>query len=92
MTYNDKEYFIDKKILLEILFVIGKPEEQQKMIPQTLKKVKWYETILGIKATKDIRKGEMINVPIKLTLPTEERDIISKISRPANGSNLIIPK
>lgn len=92
MTLPDgKEYFIEKEILLGILWVIGNREEQQKMVPQKLTRVKWYETVLGIKATKDIHKGEMINVPIKLTLPAEESDIISEIRRPSGSSDLIVP-
>ena len=91
LTYDGKEYFVDRNLFLEFVFAIGRPEDQQKMIPQTITNVKWYETILGIKATKDIHKGEMINVPIKLTLPTQERDTISEIRRPSGGSNLIVP-
>lgn len=61
--------FISRKTLLEILFAIGKPGDQQKMIPQTLETIHHYKTVLGVKANKDIAKGEMINFPIELSVP-----------------------
>ena len=92
MTYDNKEYFVDRNLFLEFVFAIGRPEDQQKMVPQKIYNVRWYETVLGIKATKDIHKGEMINVPIKLTLPAREQDTISDVRRPSGGSNLIVPQ
>ena len=91
-TSEDKEYFIDRNLFLEFVFSIGRPEDQQKMVPQKIYNVRWYETILGIKATKDIKKNEMINVPIKLTLPVREGETISDVRRPNGGSNLIVSK
>ena len=61
--------YLQRKYLLEVLFAIGKPEDQQKMIPQTLETIHHYKTVLGIKATKEIKKGEMINFPIELSVP-----------------------
>jgi len=76
---GDEMGFIEAKHLFEFLFTIGSRNEQRKMIPQELTRVKHYETIIGIKATKDIRKGEMINVPISITLPTEREEAIAEI-------------
>ena len=92
MTYDNKEYFVDRNLFLEFVFAIGRPEDQQKMVPQKIYNVKWYETVLGITATKDIKKGEKINVPIKLTLPAHEQDTISDVRRPSGSSNLIVPQ
>ena len=80
---DGKQYFISRKILLEILFAIGKPEDQQKMIPQTLETVHHYKTVLGIKATKQIGKGEMINFPIELSVPCSalRQDVIGKLPK-----------
>ena len=75
---GDKRGFIDRKTLYEFLWMIGTPEDHKRMIPQKITKVKWYETVLGITATKDIKKGERINVPIKLSLPATEEEIIGE--------------
>ena|SRR3990167_8950358 len=72
---------IQRKYLLEMLFACGKPEDQQKMIPQTLETVHHYKTVLGIKATNDIAKGEMVNFPIELSVPCNalRQDIIGAL-------------
>ena len=77
--------FVSRKILLEILFAIGKAEDQQKMIPQTLETIHHYKTVLGIKATKDISKGEMINFPVELSVPCAalQQDVIGGIPKGA---------
>jgi len=84
MTFPDgKEHFVPTKILLEILFALGKPEDQRKMIPQTLETVHHYSTTLGIKATKEIAKGEMINFPIELSVPCSSlrQEVISSLPK-----------
>ena len=75
--------FIERKILLEILFAIGKPEDQRKMIPQTLETIHHYKSVLGIKASKDIGKGEMINFPIELSVPCSalRQDVIGSLPK-----------
>ena len=66
---NGDKVFVKRDHLNQILFAIGKAEDQRKMIPQKIHTVHWFETVLGVKATKDIRKGEMINFPIKASVP-----------------------
>ena len=80
-TPEGKEFFVKKEEFLVFLFTIGNPEEQAKMVPQKLTKSKWYETILSVKATKDIRKGENITFPIKISLPAVEEEIIGEIKK-----------
>lgn len=80
---GDYTAIIRRDLFYSFLFAIGRAEEQREIIPQTLTKVRWLETVLGIKATKDIRKGEMINVPVKLSIPLEKQAVITK------GRNLI---
>lgn len=90
MTLPDKSVvFVSRKVLLEILFAIGKPEDQQKMIPQTLETVHHYSTVLGIKANKDIHKGEMINFPVELSVPcaTLRQDVIGSVPKGAKIGN-----
>ena len=67
-TPEDKEYFIDRNLFLEFVWAIGRPEDQQKMVPQTLETVHHYKTILGITTTKDVKKNEKINVPVELSI------------------------
>ena len=85
---NGDEIHVDKKHLLEMLFAMGKPEEQQKMIPQKLTRVRWYETVLSIKAKKDIHRGELITFPIKLSLPPLEEEVVGEIRESAIKSNI----
>ena len=79
------EAHIERKHLLEIFFACGKPEDQQKMIPQTLETIHHYKTVLGIKATKEIAKGEMINFPIELSVPCAalQQDVIGGVPKGA---------
>ena len=90
-TFPDgKECLIKKEHLNAVLFAIGTAAEQMQMIPQKLTKVRWYETILGITATKDVKKGEKLIFPIKLSMPTEEQEAISKVN--IDKSGIILPK
>lgn len=80
ITFPDgKIAYVKRELMHEMLFAIGDAESQKKMIPQKVIHTKWLETVLGIKATKDIRKGEMINVPVKISLPSQEEEIIGKL-------------
>lgn len=72
------ETYIKREHFNAFLFAIGKPSEQREMIPQKQQTVRTIETTLGIKATKDIRKGERINVPVKLDIPINQQEIIGK--------------
>lgn len=66
-TFPDgKEAFLDRKLFLEMCFAIGQPSEQRSMIPQIIKKVHTKETMFGVKATKDIKKGQMVNFSAKV--------------------------
>lgn len=90
---GNKESFIDKKLIYEMLFACGEPKDQQKMIPQRITTVRNYETVLGIKASGDIRKGEMINVKVSIPLPAIVEDIIADArGQKKSDSGLIVPK
>lgn len=70
-----------KEHLNAVLFAIGTADEQRKMIPQTIRRSKWYETIVSVKAKRDIAKGEDITFPIKITLPSVEQEAIAEIKQ-----------
>lgn len=84
-TFPDgKESFVDKKHLIEMLFAMGTENEQTDMVPYKITRAKWYETILSVVAKKDIRKGEKIVFPIKITLPSQEQEMVSGFKKLAN--------
>jgi hypothetical protein len=77
---NGEESLVKREHLMGVLFVMGNPSEQKKMIPQTIQKVRWYETVVGVKAKADIKKGEVINFPIKLSLPSLEEEVLQDLA------------
>lgn len=84
-TFPDGKTSVVKTSLLnELLFTIGDPEAQRKLIPQTIETVHKYTTVLGIKATKNIEKGEMINFPVSLSVPcaTLKTQVIGSVPKP----------
>lgn len=76
---NGKVGTFKREHLHAFLFAIAKEEEQRKLIPQTTKRSKWYETTVGVTATKNIMKGEKIVFPIKLSLPTIEQEVVAEM-------------
>lgn len=69
MPDGEKAY-VKRENLNQVLFAIGRPEDQQKMIPQKIETVHHQMVQLGITAHKDIRKGEKINInPITVSVP-----------------------
>jgi hypothetical protein len=78
-TFGNKVAYIDRNDLNQILFTMGDPQSQRKLIPQTIINKKWYETVLGITAQKNIKKGEEIVVKVKIDLPSTEEQIIGEI-------------
>ena len=80
------ETYVDRKELHGFLFLIGRRLDQEQLIPQRQQTIRNLETVLGIKATKDIKKGEYINVPVKIPIPLGESEFIG----PMQKSNKII--
>lgn len=68
---------IKREHFIAFCFAIGSEEDQQALIPQKVTSVRNYETMLGITATKNIAKGEKINVRVKIPIPVSEEEIIS---------------
>lgn len=79
VTFPDgKQAFVKKEYLNAILFAIGNDEEQRQMIPTTVQQVRWYETVVSVKAKKDIHKGDNITFPIKISIPSPQEERLSK--------------
>ena len=87
---DGKVEYVKKEVLLGLLVSIGKSNEIEQIMPLKTRRMKWYETTLGVKATKDIKKGEMISFPVKLELPATEEELLGLKKRSASG--LVIPK
>lgn len=78
---NGDKVVVDRNGLNAMLFAMGNRTEQMKMIPQVETRSRHYETVLGITAKKDIRKGEQIVVPVSIALPTFEEEVIAEAKR-----------
>lgn len=81
ITFPDgKEAFVKRDYFQSFLFAISKPEEQRDMIPQVITKVHSKETLFGIKATRDIAKGEMINFSAKVDFecPYYKQEVLTR--------------
>lgn len=69
---------VKKEHMLSALFAIANAEEQLKMVPVQKTLSRWYETIVSVTATKDVKKGEELTFPIKLSLPAHTYDVLSE--------------
>lgn len=79
---DGSQSFISKEDLMSMLFYIGKPSEQNSMVPQIITKVRKHESLFWGIAHKDIRKGERIIFAGKLTCDRSHREeVISKSER-----------
>lgn len=72
---------VKKEHLHAILFAIGTEAEQRKLIPQVKRTSRWYETVVSVKAKKDIKVGENITFPLKLSLPTQSEEVIAEVKK-----------
>lgn len=74
---NGESSLVKREHLNAIMFTMGTEEEQRQLTPQTLTRIRNYETTLGITAKKDIRKGEKINVHVKIPIPLSQEDVLA---------------
>ncbi len=75
------ETTVKREHLMSMIFAMGTEDQQRHLIPQKISQVRFLKTTLGIKATKDIQKGEMINIPVELKLPSIEEEVIGSIKQ-----------
>ena len=78
---NGDKALVKRENFQAFLFAVGTPEQQRSLLAQSTKHVRWYETTVGVTAKKDIRKGEKIIFPIKITLPAFEQEAVSELGR-----------
>jgi len=97
---NGDTAFIKKELLLSLLWVIGKRSEQRKMIPQKITKVRHYITTLWVQIKQDMKKGDILKIPVNISLPAVSEEVIAelkkdakklKVERDPNQSQIIVP-
>lgn len=81
ITLAGKTIVVKKEHLHSILFAIGNEKEMRDLTPQVKRLARWYETTISVKAKKDIRAGEEIVFPIRLSLPTVEEEVIGTMEK-----------
>ena len=72
---------IPRDALNAMLFSIGKPEDQMKMVPEIQTNTRHYETVVRVKTKKRIEAGEEVVFPISLALPTFSQEIVAEAKR-----------
>lgn len=92
VSMGGKSAVVKREHLNALLFAIGTEEDQRKMIPQVKRTSRWYETVVSVKATKNIAKGEAITFPIKLTLPTFEQEVIAEAKQDLLKRDYVVHK
>ena len=93
ITFPDgKVSYVKKGMFLGFLWAIGSTEEHKKMIPQTLTKVRWYETVVSVRVKRDVKAGENLTFPIKITLPSQSEEALGEIKQSiAKKHGIILP-
>lgn len=78
ISLGGKEAVVDRDQLWSILFMLGSAEEQEKLVEPWMKqtRVTKFFKVIGVTTTRDIRKGEMINVPLEFTLNPETNKVV----------------
>lgn len=72
---------IKREHLMAVLFAIGTEEQQRDLTPKVVNRSRWYETVISVEAKKDIKKGEKLTFPLKITLPTFSEEVIAEAKR-----------
>lgn len=75
---NGDIMLLKKEHLNAMLFALGTAAEQMQLIPKVERRSRWYETVVSVKAKKDIKAGQEVVFPIKLSLPTFEQEVIAE--------------
>lgn len=71
---NGETAIVDKEHFRTIMFFIANEEEQMKMMERRMVTVKHITRKIGIKATKDIAKGENIDITLTTAIPVAIQD------------------
>ena len=81
-TFPDgKKAFVKKEQLHAVLFAMGTPAEQQKMIPVKLTQVRHWKSDIYILMQKDMKKGQVLKAPVDITLPSVSEEVIGGFAK-----------
>src|SRR3990167_7229684 len=73
--FGDIEEVIDHDELYSLLMLFGNDEQQEKLIPVKRTEMIRVERLLHVKATKNIKRGEMVTIPYRYSLNREAYEI-----------------
>lgn len=78
LSINGEDAVVSREHLWGILFMLGNAEEQERMASPFMKKtlVKKFFKLIGVTTTRDIKKGEVINVPLDFTFNPDDNSIV----------------
>lgn len=79
--------YVKKDLFYGLLFAIGSKEQQRKMIPQKLSSVRHYKTDMYLQMRKDCKKGDIVKVPVDISLPSIDEEIIGTGYSNASDTN-----
>ena len=95
---GSKHSYIKRDELHRLMLIIGTRPQKSQLIPELIRRSRWYETKLGVEASKDIRKGDMIIFDVKIPLPDEREVVWGRTERLPNNvtkrlpEGLVVPK
>lgn len=72
---------VKKEYLMAALFALGTAKEQRDITPKVQRTSRHYETVVSVTAKQDIKKGQSMTFPLKLTLPTFDEEVIAEAKR-----------
>jgi len=78
ISINGEDCVVSREHLYSILFMLGSAEEQEKMASPFVKQMsvlKFFK-VIGVTTVKDIKKGEMVNVPLEFTFNPADQSIV----------------
>lgn len=59
--------------------IIGSEMEQEKAIPVSISRVRHYVTNLFVRMNQDMKKGEILKVPVNITMPAVSEEIVADV-------------
>jgi len=76
-SVGKEDVVVSRDHLWSILFMLGSAEEQEKMVSPFFKqtRVTKFTKMIGINTSRDVRKGEFINVLLEFTLNPETNQV-----------------
>ena len=78
---GDEEAIFSLGDIRTILFALSDNKAQRDMLPIQMVTQRKYQTVLGVKADRDIKKGEMVKFKVDIPLPPIEKEIAQEAAR-----------